>query len=892
MSATNMKPPISASNQVPKKEKKEYTLVVAPPSVKPGGVMPPPQSKGGVEGTGISNEEFTFNSLVSSISALSPWAEPAAATEDVEDLSAVEVKPEDALEFFQKQTSSMDREALLARVAEAAAREADAVTKLGQLTFKLAAKEKLMDDLRAGLVAAGRAVTEAQQEAEAVKKQVAQQEAALAAKYGTTIDVLKRLGEVTAKLDAREAALEQAKTELMNIKKSSMSTESDLTSYRKESSVREAELTAQMAAAKKAAVSREVELSTALAAAKAAAQKALAAAAAARAERTNEIIDVLSAKESQVEGLMTALDACKVEKEIIEDEGIDEEDKEEIAEKEDLIRSLLKDLAQAYNMRLGADLSEYSVQEVETLKTQLVSREIELGVMRKRADNVGAYSVAEIEELKRDIADREAELGISVSAAGDIGKEIESMRSLLAARDRELASTIASARRAGVELDGAASGKATAEELKAMSKEALTAQVMTLETQIEAAQQEINALRAAGSAIAAYDSSGNRKMMSMKEADLSMELQQARAAHEATKQQYAAALAARESLIEGLKGDFAAARKQLAQAEKDKDTYKRELRDRESSLQAELSGVKGSQRASEAAHTQQMSAKDAAVDSLRADLAAARRAIAAAEADIVSIKKASATREAQLKAELHAARTSYEVLKLAAAAAKVSSADGTPSKADHTNGVTSVPPELLYKPGELTAQLAAREAQVESLRAELLAVRRAVTAAEEEAQSRREAMAALEAELGAELQAAKAAHEAAELAAAELATNAAANAQNAANMMSMLSEQLQSERETRRGLEGELRAERDQHPDRPHITAAQVAAAEAAAVARVTGKSGGGGLGGLFKGIVAGVAAGLATTVALGGSKSDAQKRRGRSAKQAPAAAVVEAAAA
>ena len=64
-------------------------------------------------------------------------------------------------------------------------------------SFKLAAKEKLMDDLRAGLVAAGRAVSEAQQEAETVKKAVAQQEAAMAAKYGTSIDVLKRLGEVT-----------------------------------------------------------------------------------------------------------------------------------------------------------------------------------------------------------------------------------------------------------------------------------------------------------------------------------------------------------------------------------------------------------------------------------------------------------------------------------------------------------------------------------------------------------------------------------------------------------------------------------------------------------------------------------------------------------------------
>ena len=54
-----------------------------------------------------------------------------------------------------------------------------------------------MDDLRAGLVAAGRAVSEAQQESEAVKKSCLQQEAAMASKYGTSIDVLTRLGEVT-----------------------------------------------------------------------------------------------------------------------------------------------------------------------------------------------------------------------------------------------------------------------------------------------------------------------------------------------------------------------------------------------------------------------------------------------------------------------------------------------------------------------------------------------------------------------------------------------------------------------------------------------------------------------------------------------------------------------
>ena len=52
----------------------------------------------------------------------------------MDELPSADAKPEDALVFFQQQTSTMDREALLARVAEAAAKEADAVTKLGQLT--------------------------------------------------------------------------------------------------------------------------------------------------------------------------------------------------------------------------------------------------------------------------------------------------------------------------------------------------------------------------------------------------------------------------------------------------------------------------------------------------------------------------------------------------------------------------------------------------------------------------------------------------------------------------------------------------------------------------------------------------------------------------------------
>jgi hypothetical protein len=64
-----------------------------------------------------------------------PRAQPTATGDSaVDELPSADAKPEDALVFFQQQTSTMDREALLARVAEAAAKEADAVTKLGQLT--------------------------------------------------------------------------------------------------------------------------------------------------------------------------------------------------------------------------------------------------------------------------------------------------------------------------------------------------------------------------------------------------------------------------------------------------------------------------------------------------------------------------------------------------------------------------------------------------------------------------------------------------------------------------------------------------------------------------------------------------------------------------------------
>ncbi len=940
----------------------------------------------------------------------------------MEALPSADAKPEDALVFFQQQTSTMDREALLARVAEAAAKEADAVTKLGQLTcaargaaarrvrappaprapparrarsaaapppaprararaeadharvrvrsFKLAAKEKLMDDLRAGLVAAGRAVSEAQQEAETVKKSVAQQEAAMASKYGTSIDVLKRLGEVTcvarggnartphasprmrrirappprsrararrsSKLDVKDAAMEALKAEVASSKKSAADAAAELAAVQKAARAKEAELAAAMTAAKKTAMAREVELSSALAAAKGAAQKAMAAAAAARAERTSDIIDVLSAKETQVEGLMTALDAIKVEREMMAAEGIPPEDAEEVAEKDELIKALVQDLAKENGWRgpSPAGVAEYSMAEVNELKKAIEKREAQLGVSRKVVGgrevvtvvskvlpgNAARYTPDELAQLRKAISDREKALNLAVSAvAGDAGAaaaavdgftraQIEALRSALEARERALGlqpvpmGTDASSA-VGAAMDGAnAPGPVDTARLRAevtstygkRELAALETEVQRLRSEtanrgalIDSLQRELDEMLEVSGGDDKEKQETAMKIAARREQTLSAELGSVRSMYDMAKQQHAGALASRESTIEALRSDLAATRKSLSAAEKELSQLKRDASAAAADSAAESASAKAAAEASRVAHAAQVSAKEAAIEALRADLAAARRAIASAEADIVSLKKSAAARDAQLTAELNAAKLSYEVLKLAAAAGKPGADGGKGGGAGGKGGkggaagADAAGEAALFRPGEVTAQLAAREAQVESLRAELLAVRRAVAAAEEEAQSRRESAAALESELTSELSAAKAAHEAAELAAAELATNAASNAQNAANMMSLLSEQLSAEREARRTLEAELRSAMEMHPDLPRVTFPLPPLAPP--------PKPNAGLG-LIKGIFAGVAAGLATRAVMpapgaGGAGAGKPRARAAAAPQQPAAA-------
>jgi DNA repair exonuclease SbcCD ATPase subunit len=684
----------------------------------------------------------------------------------------------------------------------------------------------------------------------------------------------------------KDAAMESLKTELASAKKSSAESAAELLAVQKATRAKESELTAAVAASKRASMAREVELSSALASAKAAAQKAMAAAAAARAERTSDIIDVLSAKETQVEGLMTSLDAIKVEREMMAAEGIPPEDAEEVAEKDELIKALVQDLAKENGWKgpTAAAVAEYSVAEVAELRRALEKRENALGLMvrpmrgvqsgpKAKTSEIGEYTMEELVALREKIEERERELA-------DDPKHASAMAGSVGGSAIDFTCLRQEGKSAGAK-----------RELDIVEKEIvrLRSENATRSTTITSLQRELDELLETGlgpmgsatKLVNVDRDEVTKKLLLKREEALTHELSSVRAMYEMSKQQHSAALTQRELILDGLKTDLMAVRKQLSTAEKDAANLRKEMASRETEVAAEASSAKAAADAAKVAHAAQVSAKEAAIEALRADLAAARRAIASAEADIVSLKKAAAARDAQLTAELNAQKLSYEVLKLAAAAGKpVGAADGKGgSGAPAMSGATGSKgsSDTLFRPDEVTSQLAAREAQVESLRAELLAVRRAVAAAEEEAQSRREAAAALESELTTELAAAKAAHEAAELAAAELATNAASNAQNAANMMSLLSEQLSSEREARRTLEAELRAAMEAHPDLPRITFPLPPLAQ-------PGKKSGGGLG-LLKGIVAGVAAGLATRAVMPPAGPAKPQPRNLQRKAAPAGA-------
>jgi len=217
--------------------------------------------------------------------------------------------------------------------------------------------------------------------------------------------------------------MEALKAEVASAKKSAADSAAELLAVQKATRAKESELTAAVAASKRASMAREVELSSALASAQAAAQKAMAAAAAARAERTSDIIDVLSAKETQVEGLMTALDAIKVEREMMAAEGIPPEDAEEVSEKDELIKALVQDLAKENNWKgpTAASVGDYSVAECAELRRALEKRENALGIMvrpmrgvttgtKARAGDVGEYSREEVLALRESLEERERQL--------------------------------------------------------------------------------------------------------------------------------------------------------------------------------------------------------------------------------------------------------------------------------------------------------------------------------------------------------------------------------------------------------------------------------------------------------------------------------------------------
>jgi len=726
------------------------------------------------------------------------------------------------------------------------------------------------------------------------------------------------------------------KAELASSRKAVEDGNVQLAMLQKSQRAKEADMATLLASAKKMAMSREVELNAALAAAKAAAQKAMASAAAARAERTSDIIDVLSAKETQVEGLLSALDAIKVEREMMKSEGVPDEDKEEIVEKDELIKALLADLAKENGWRqsvgdMATAASPFNEAEVRELRAALDKAEKQLGMVpraaleaassgadgaivfrsakggslrgglgagKAKAGEVASYNAEEIATLRAALAEREAELGLVVAQAARLGaasaasfstEEVLALRAALTARERELglepqavlAATGGNSAAGNSGFDPREMAKLRAEVSSSAAKRALAALESSLAAAtaanaeraelIEELQTELDVLLANGAPDSGKPSGGDeqaRRIAAKREQLLTSELSSLREEYERARKSHSSAVSSRDALIDSLKSDFNTCRRRLADVEKEATGLRRESESREASAAVQAASARAAVDAEKIAHSAQVSAKEAAIEALRADLAAARRAVASAEADIVSLKKSSASREAQLTAELAAARRSYEVLKLAAAAGKP--LPGGDGKAESgAAGAAPAAASSLFRPGELSAQLAAREAQVESLRAELLAVRRAVSAAEEEAQSRRESSAALESELNAELHAAKAAHEAAELAAAELATNAASNAQNAAKMMQLLSEQLGAEREARRVLETELRSAMDIHPDLPRIAFPLPPLAPAPKHNAPLN---------LLKGIVAGVAAGVLTraipAAALGGEGAKKGKQR------------------
>lgn len=312
-------------------------------------------------------------------------------------------------------------------------------------------------------------------------------------------------------------------------------------------------------------------------------------------------------------------------------------------------------------------------------------------------------------------------------------------------------------------------------------------------------------------------------------------------------------LAAKDALLEGVRGDLVAARRAQSLAEKEASTALAQLAQRESEVSSthrallkldELRVQSRAQEAHLASLKAQAASSSAALAALQDDNARLKRALAAREAaargsgaaaEPMQLQVAQgelpanaamreavnkmgdltaqlASKEAQihtLRGDLAAARrqaadSEQAALSLRrASSAQRAEVDAELSAARHAASVAAetacaaaqAPAGGRASTGaELSAAVVAKETQVKALRAELVAYRSAVAAVEEEKQRLASDAATLEDALLSELHAAKAAHEAAERSAAELANNAA-------HVMQMLSDQLTQERLAREAAE-------------------------------------------------------------------------------------------
>jgi broad specificity phosphatase PhoE len=199
--------------------------------------------------------------------------------------------------------------------------------------------------------------------------------------------------------------------------------------------------------------------------------------------------------------------------------------------------------------------------------------------------------------------------------AGEVGEytpeELVALREALEERERQLAEDPKFAAMAGA-VGGAAidltylrqEGKSSGakRELEIVEKEIvrLRSENATRSTTINSLQRELDELLETGVAPAG---SGHKlpnmdrdevtkKLLLKREEALTHELSSVRSMYEMAKQQHSAALSQRELIVDGLKTDLMAVRKQLSTAEKDAANLRKEAASRETEVAAEASSAK------------------------------------------------------------------------------------------------------------------------------------------------------------------------------------------------------------------------------------------------------------------------------------------------------------